>query len=203
MRGSVSIVTVEAVSESIKHKDADSVTMRAAVLAFIAALLGAVIGGLGTYVAAKAQIDGQAKQSQTDFLRGQREQAYLTYNQKVANCNLAFGNYRDEIATEISRHMTKLPLMPETVGNCLLSVDDASGTVLLIGSQEVMSDARSIGRVLDNYSYDLTSSVSKYNSQGSATESLDEFKSATYTDISSVAAAQRKFFHDATGDVQG
>ena len=123
----------------------------------IAALLGALIGGGTSYLATKQQMESQADQAQTDFLRSERRTAYS----KVIELNAALEKqehltlvlvgddrpkYRKRIAPSLQRQQSLVESLelatvsvevvgsPQVVGPCPRSLD--TGCVGLRGFRD-------------------------------------------------------------------
>jgi len=114
--------------------------MRVAIIAAVAAILGAAASGITSYLIATKQIDSQASEDRANFLRQQRQSAYAS----VLSTAAVLQKNMNEFAVQRATGTTQLAVTSTTLENQLVTFANSIGNVRIIGSSATVAAAQDL-----------------------------------------------------------
>jgi hypothetical protein len=120
-----------------------------AIIALVAALLGSGVGGVATYLSTHDQIKNQVRQSQTDFLRSQRQIAYAALVNDVITLSPVEFSYAGDLLAAATDKDKPLPPIPGTYTREIDQLNQDSSVVQIVGSTQAAKKALTLAARLN------------------------------------------------------
>jgi len=175
--------------------------LQVAAIAFLAAALAAGISGFVTYITTHDQIQAQASQDNSDFLRTQREAAYsklLTDDEAVA---VGLLDYEQDLTTyHAGASLMAVSRDSQNVANAINAALLDVSNIQILGNSQVASDAQALEDQMSSFKTFLDGFPNAINLGLVRDKNFATTDKPIWDDY---YAAQRKFITDAQNLIEG